>query len=323
MRHSLSDIARQFDLEIDRDTPTEIIGICGLLDDLPEHLSFVISERHVASATNSRIAAFVCRPEQAVPGKINLFHPQPEFMIAQIAALFLPSQLGSLDGVHETAQIATNTDIENDVFIGANVVIGETVRISSGVRIFPNVVVMDRVIIGNDCTIYPNCTIREDSVLGDRVILQPGVTIGGDGYGYVSHNERHMKIPQLGNVVLEDDVEIGANSTVDRARFSETRIGRGTKVDNLVMIGHNVTTGGNCLIVSQVGLSGSTRLGQRVTLGGQVGVAGHLNITDDVTVLGKSGITKDVPEPGVYAGMPLRPVKLWRKAIAKLYAGLR
>jgi len=323
MRHSLSNIARRFDLEIDRDTPTEIIGVCGLLDDLPEHLSFVSSDGHVGAATNSRIAAFISRPEQAVPGKINLFHAHPEYMIAQIAALFLPSQLGTLDGVHKTAQIADSATVKNDAFIGANAVIGASVRIGSGTRIFPNVVVMDRTVIGNDCTIYPNCTIREDSVLGDRVILQPGVTIGGDGYGYVLHDECHVKIPQLGNVILEDDVEIGANSTVDRARFSETRIGQGTKVDNLVMIGHNVTTGRNCLIVSQVGLSGSTRLGERVTLGGQVGAAGHLSITDDVTVLGKGGITKDIRESGVYAGMPLRPVKLWRKAIAKLYAGLR
>ena len=165
--------------------------------------------------------------------------------------------------------------------------------------------------------------MREDSVLGDRVILQPGVSIGGDGFGFVKHGEEHVKIPQLGHVVLEADVEIGANSTVDRGRFTETRIGRGTKVDNLVMLAHNVTTGSHCLIIAQVGVSGSTTLGNRVTLAGQVGTVGHVKVVDDVTVLGKGGITKDIRKPGVYAGMPLKPARLWRKAMARLYAGLR
>ena len=147
--------------------------------------------------------------------------------------------------------------------------------------------------------------------------------IGAAGYGYALHEGRHVKIPQLGRVVLEDDVEVGANSTIDRARFHETRVGRGTKLDNLVMLAHNVVTGEDCLLVSQVGVSGSTRLGDRVVLAGQVGTVGHVTVTDDVTVLGKGGITKDIREPGVYAGMPLKPARLWRRAMARLYAGLR
>jgi UDP-3-O-[3-hydroxymyristoyl] glucosamine N-acyltransferase len=244
-------------------------------------------------------------------------------MIAQIAKLFLPSQLGAADGIHHTAVIADTAVIGDGVYIGAHVAVGEHVRIGARSRIFPNVVIMDRSILGQDCIVYPNCTLREDSILGDRVILQPGVSIGGDGFGFVNHGGEHVKIPQLGHVVLEDDVEIGANSTVDRARFTVTRIGRGTKVDNLVMLAHNVRTGSNCLIISQTGVSGSTRLGDRVTLAGQVGTVGHVNVTDDVTVLGKSGITKDIRKPGIYAGMPIKPARLWRKAMARLYAGLR
>jgi UDP-3-O-[3-hydroxymyristoyl] glucosamine N-acyltransferase len=323
MQHSLSDIARQFKLDFDGNPDIEIAGICGLSDDLADHLSFVNADKHIEAASNSRIPAFITRPGKIVDGKVNLFHKHPEYMIAQVAALFLPSQLGTATGIHAGAIIAGNAVIDVSACLGANVVIGEDVRIGPRTRIFPNVVVMDRVVIGSDCVLYPNCTVREDSILGDRVILQPGVSIGGDGYGYVNHKDRHVKIPQLGHVVIEDDVEIGANSTVDRARFTETRIGRGTKSDNLVMLAHNVTTGTDCLIVSQVGISGSTQIGNRVTLAGQVGTVGHVKVTDDVTVLGKGGITKDIRKPGVYAGMPLKPAKLWRKAMARLYAGLR
>ena len=323
MQYSLSDIVRQFNLDVDGDAAFEITGICGLSDNLPDRLSFVDADKHIEAASESRMPAFVTRPDKAIDGKVNLFHDHPEYMIAQIAELFLPTQLGTAAGIHETAVVAPSANIDDGASIGANVVIGDAVQIGAHTRIFPNVVVMDRTVIGHDCILYPNCTVREDSVLGDRVILQPGVSIGGDGYGYVDHDGKHVKIPQLGHVILEDDVEIGANSTIDRARFTETRIGYDTKVDNLVMLAHNVTTGAHCLIVSQVGVSGSTRLGNRVTLAGQVGTVGHVQVTDDVTVLGKGGITKDIRKPGIYAGMPLKPVKLWRKAMARLYAGLR
>ncbi|MCZ6895330.1 MAG: UDP-3-O-(3-hydroxymyristoyl)glucosamine N-acyltransferase [Gammaproteobacteria bacterium] len=323
MQYSLSDIAERFKLEIDGDETVEITGICGLSDDLPACLSFVAEDQHVEAAARSRIPAVVTRPGRPIAGKANLFHEHPEYMIAQIAELFLPSRLGQADGIHHTAVIADSVVLGDDVCIGAYVVVGEKVQIGARSRVFPNTVIMDRSVLGEDCIVYPNCTVREDSVLGDRVILQPGVSIGGDGFGFVDHGGEHVKIPQLGHVVLEADVEIGANSTVDRGRFTETRIGQGTKVDNLVMLAHNVTTGSHCLIIAQVGVSGSTTLGDRVTLAGQVGTVGHVEIADDVTVLGKGGITKDIRKPGVYAGMPLKPARLWRKAMARLYAGLR
>jgi UDP-3-O-[3-hydroxymyristoyl] glucosamine N-acyltransferase len=323
MQHTLAELARDFALDYSGDAALPLRGVCGLSDDRPGCLSFVNDARHLATAASSQIAAFVTTPALPVPGKANLFHDEPEYLIARLAACFAPTQLDGLAGLHPSAVIGANADVGADVAIGAHVVIGSDVRIGARTRIFPNVVIMDRCNIGADCIVYPNCTLREDSALGDRVILQPGVSIGGDGYGYVRHAGRHVKIPQLGRVVLEDDVEVGANSTIDRARFSETRIGRGTKIDNLVMLAHNVVTGTDCLLVAQVGVSGSTRLGNRVTLAGQVGTVGHVTVTDDVTVLGKGGITKDIREPGVYAGMPLKPVKLWRRAMARLYAGLR
>ncbi|MGE0861447.1 MAG: UDP-3-O-(3-hydroxymyristoyl)glucosamine N-acyltransferase [Gammaproteobacteria bacterium] len=318
----LGRLALEFELDHDGDPTLAIEGVCGLSDDLPARLSFVAQDKYLADAAASRIPAFVTRPGKPVPGKVNLFHAEPEYMMARIAARFAPSQFGDTRGVHPSAIVGISSALGDDSYIGPHVVIGQHVRIGPRCKIFPNVVIMDRVEIGADCIIYPNCTLREDTVLGERVILQPGVSIGGDGFGFVQHDGQHFKIPQLGRVVLEDDVEVGANSTIDRARFSETRIGRGTKIDNLVMLAHNVVTGENCVIVSQVGVSGSTRLGNRVTLAGQVGTVGHVTVTDDVTVLGKGGITKDIREPGIYAGMPLKPARLWRKAMAKLYQGL-
>lgn len=322
MRHALSELASHFDLPLVGDGALTVAGLCGLSDDLPDCLSFVADGKHVAAAAASRIPAFVCAPGQQVPGKACLLHAEPEWTIARIAALFAPSQLGAARGVDPRAVVASSARLGEDVSLGPNVVVGEDVVIGARTRVFPNVVIMDRVRIGPDCIIYPNCTLREDSELGARVILQPGVSIGGDGYGFVRHGGVHCKIPQLGRVVLEDDVEVGANSTIDRARFSETRVGRGTKIDNLVMLAHNVVVGEDCLLVAQVGVSGSTRLGNRVTLAGQVGTVGHVHVADDVTVLGKGGITKDVREAGIYAGMPLKPARLWRRAIARLYAGL-
>ncbi len=323
MRYSLRDLADTFSLAHDGDPALELGGVCGLSDDLPACLAFVTSDNLALAAASRHIPAFVTTPGNGVPGKANLYHAHPEYAIARIAALFAPSQLGAARGIDPRAVIDSTAVIESDVYIGPHVVIGANVHVGARTRIFPNVVVMDRSRIGPDCIVYPNCTLREDSELGARVILQPGVSIGGDGYGYVNHEGAHVKIPQLGRVVLEDDVEVGANSTIDRARFSETRVGRGTKVDNLVMLAHNVVVGEDCLLVSQVGVSGSTRLGNRVTLAGQVGTVGHVTVVDDVTVLGKGGITKDIREAGIYAGMPLKPARLWRKAMARLYAGLR
>ena len=323
MQYRLADIAQEFDVTIEGDETLIITGLCGLSDDKPDCLSFISRRKHVPAAAASKIAAFVTTPELKVAGKTNLYHAAPEHLMAQIAHKFLPAEAGAPGGIHDSAVVAASADVGDGVSIGANAVIGEHVAIGARTRIFANVVVLDRSVLGEDCVIYPNTTIREDSRLGNRVILQPGVTIGGDGFGYVNVDGEHVKIPQLGHVVLEDDVEIGANSTVDRGRFTETRIGRGTKVDNLVMLAHNVATGAHCLIISQTGVSGSTKLGDRVTLAGQVGTVGHVNVTDDVTVLGKGGITKDINKPGVYAGMPLKPAKLWRKAMARLYAGLR
>jgi UDP-3-O-[3-hydroxymyristoyl] glucosamine N-acyltransferase len=316
---TLADIAERYRLQLDGDGGIPIIGLCGIGDDLPQHLSFIRDPAQAALAAASRIAAFVVPPATRVQGKATLRHPNPDFAIAMIAELFAKPACRPPQGVHASAVIAASASFGRSVAIGPHVSIGERVCIGQHSQIMAGCVVMDDVRIGSDCLIYPNCVVREGVQIGDRVILQPGVVLGGDGYGFVWDGSRHFKIPQLGTVVIEDDVEIGANCTIDRGRFTATRIGRGTKIDNLVMVAHNVQVGRDCLLVAQSGISGSTRLGNRVTLAGQVGIVGHIEIGDDVTVLGQSMVTKNIERPGAYAGSPARPAQLWQRAIAGFY----
>ena len=218
--------------------------------------------------------------------------------------------------------IGDNVSIGSGINIGHNVVIGDNVSIEDGVYIEPNVTIEDNVIIkknthikansfigygvkiGENCLIYSNVSVMSFSELGDRVVLHPGCVIGSDGFGFVPFNGKIQKIPQIGNVIIEDDVDIGSNTTIDRARFASTIIKQETKIDNLVQIGHNVIVGEQCLIVSQVGIAGSSVVENNVTIGGQVGVAGHLKIGKNTQICAQSGISKNVPENSVMLGSP-------------------
>ncbi|MDF1823075.1 MAG: UDP-3-O-(3-hydroxymyristoyl)glucosamine N-acyltransferase [Verrucomicrobiales bacterium] len=214
-------------------------------------------------------------------------------------------------GIHETAWVAPDVVLETGkVSVLANATVSAGVSIGAGTRIGSGAVIGERVVIGEDCEIGPNVTIREGCILGDRIVLHAGVVIGGDGFGFEFVEGRHQKIDQLGIVRVESDVEIGASTTIDRARFGETVIGEGTKIDNQVQIGHNVIIGKHCVIVAQTGISGSTRIGDYVTLAAQCGIAGHITIADRVTCGGRSGVIASIKEPGgTYFGYPARPLK--------------
>jgi UDP-3-O-[3-hydroxymyristoyl] glucosamine N-acyltransferase len=322
MAYRLAEIGKQFSLSMEGDDGTlEIDGLCGLSDNFEGHLSFVGDRSLLDAAAKSSIPAFVTLTGCPVAGKANLFHDYPDYAIAKIATLFL-KDVAIPQRVDNSASIASGATIADSAVIGANVVVGTDVKIGERTHIMAGTVLLDRVEVGEDCKIYPNCVLREGSVLRDRIILQPGVVIGGDGFGYIKYEQDRVKIPQLGNVILDSDVEVGANSTIDRARFSSTRIGRGTKIDNNVVVAHNVNVGERCILVAQSGIAGSTRLGNDVVLAGQVGMVGHISVTDNVTLLGQSMATKDIRNPGVWAGSPARPAKLWKRAIARLYAGI-
>ncbi len=246
----------------------------------------------------------------------------PSYAFAAVVKVLATKQRTFTTGIHPMAYVADDVKINADkVSVKAGAVIEAGCEVGDGSEIGSNAVISEGAKVGADCLIYPNVTVREHCIVGDRVILQPGCVIGSDGYGYELVEGRHVKVDQVGIVILEDDVEIGANTAIDRARFGKTVIGEGTKVDNLVQIAHNVQTQKHCLIVSQAGLAGSSKLGNYVTVAAQAGVGGHIEVGDKAILAGRAGATKSVEGGQVYAGFPARPMREEHRkngAVAKL-----
>jgi UDP-3-O-[3-hydroxymyristoyl] glucosamine N-acyltransferase len=242
--------------------------------------------------------------------------PQPYLTFAAAVRLFAPDSRPP-EGVHPLAAVTADVQLGPRVSVGPFVSIGAGARVGEGTIIYPNVTIGEDAQIGRDCVIHAHVSIRERVVIGDRVILQDGVVVGGDGYGFVRRPDgSHEKIPQTAAVVIEDDVELGANTTVDRPAVGETRIRRGTKIDNLVMIAHGVSVGTNVLMAAQVGVAGSTEIGDDVVFGGQVGVGGHLTIGRGAVAVGQSGVTNSVAPGAMVSGYPAIDNREWRRASA-------
>jgi UDP-3-O-[3-hydroxymyristoyl] glucosamine N-acyltransferase len=231
---------------------------------------------------------------------LDIFYPEKPF----------PSSISKNSFIAEDAKIGLKCYIGEFVYIGFGSEVGDNSYISAGVKIGNNVK------IGSNVKIYSNVVIYDDTVIGDNVIIHAGAVIGSDGFGYVNLPDRHVKIRQVGNVVIENDVEIGANSCIDRAALGSTVIGKGTKIDNLVQIGHNVKIGKNCIIVSQVGIAGSCNIGNYVILAGQVGIADHVNIADGTIVMAQAGVMSDITQKGVYVGSPIMEARQFMKSQA-------
>ena len=295
----------------------EITGAAGLDDAKPGDVSFLANPRYTPNVNTTQASAIYLsedanvereipilrakNPYLAYTRALRLFHPEPEF------AAF----------VHESAVIDPSAEVAANVWIGAGVVIGPSSKIGEGVRLYPNVTVYEDVTIGKDSTIHSGTVVRERSQLGERVIIHNNVVVGCDGFGYAKDEQKSwLKIPQTGRVVIEDDVEIGAGTTIDRASVGESRIKRGTKIDNLVQIGHSCTVGEDTLLCAQVGLAGSSHIGSRVILAGQAGVAGHLTIGDDVVITAKSATSHDVPAGKVISGIPAFDNRDWLRSTA-------
>ncbi|MBP9791897.1 MAG: UDP-3-O-(3-hydroxymyristoyl)glucosamine N-acyltransferase [Rickettsiales bacterium] len=239
------------------------------------------------------------------------------FSFARISSLFYPQETSGFSEVSTNSFISKSVVLGKDCRIMDNSYIGKNVRIGDNVIIYPNVFIGDNVVIGNGSVIHDSVSLRY-CLIGERAIIHPGVRIGQDGFGYAVDKGQYIKVPQIGSVIIGNDVEIGANSTIDRGTIEDTIIGDMTKIDNLVQIGHNVIIGKNCFVVSQAGIAGSTKLGNYVVLGGQVGVAGHLNIGDYVQVGGQSGIMKDIDSKEVVWGCPSLPIKEKMREIVML-----
>ena len=308
------------------DCEKPILGVASLDDADQGDLSFYGNPKYLKALRKCRATA-VLVPHgfaEGVPAA-RVWVDNPAEAFAKLLEVFAPPPVSFEPGIHPTAVVASDAEIGADVTILAFAVIESAVRIGARTVVGPHSYIGHHAVLGEDCHIYPHVTIRERSVIASRVILHPGAVIGSDGFGYELRDGRQQKIPQTGIVQIDSDVEVGANSTVDRARFGRTWIQEGVKIDNLVQIAHNVTIGRHSIICAHVGISGSVRVGSYVTLAGKVGVNGHIEIGDGAIVTAMAGITKSVPPREILVGLPAKPMREYKenyvllRNIRKLY----
>lgn len=280
-------------------------------------LVMVTDPRDLAAAEASSAAALLVEGAITPSSKPFLRSKNVRASFARVLSAFLPTD-GRPGGIHPTALVAPDACIGPDVQLGPFVVVGAGAKIGPRTTVHAGTTIGTRVQIGADCLLHPHVTIYPNGVLGDRVIIHSGTVIGSDGFGYATEEGVHLKVPHLGRVVIEDDVEIGANVAVDRATLGETRIGRGTKIDNLVQVAHNVVIGEGSLVVSQVGISGSVTIGSGAVLAGQAGAVDHVRIGAGARVLARAGVTKDVPDGATVSGFPARDHREEVRAMASV-----
>ena len=294
-------------------------GIAPLQTAEPDQISFLDNRKYVAALEATRAGAVIVHPDLAarVPSTaVAIVTSDPHPAWARVATLFFPLP-PAVPGVHPSAIVAPDADIDPTAEVGPLCVIGAGVRIGPRCRIAPLAVIGDGVVMGRDCRIGSHASVSH-ALLGDRVVLYPGARVGQDGFGFAVTPEGFLTVPQLGRAILEDDVEIGSNSTVDRGSLHDTVIGAGSRLDNLVQIGHNCRIGRCCVLVAQVGVSGSTVLEDFVMLGGQAGLAGHLRIGKGARIAAQAGVIGDVPAGAAYMGFPAEPSRAFLRSVATL-----
>jgi UDP-3-O-[3-hydroxymyristoyl] glucosamine N-acyltransferase len=314
----LSELAALTAARIDGDSgDLEITGAAGLDDASPGDVTFLANPRYTPRVNTTQASAIYLSEDAQIDREIPILRATNPYLAYTRALRLFHPEPAFVPFIHESAVIDPTATVAANVWIGACAVIGPSSRIDEGVRIYPNVTIYEGVTIGRDSIIHSGAVIRERSQIGERVVIHNNVVVGCDGFGYAKDEQKSwLKIPQTGRVVVEDDVEIGAGTTIDRASVGESRIGRGTKIDNLVQIGHSCTVGEDTLLCAQVGLAGSSHIGSRVILAGQAGVAGHLTIGDDVVVTAKSATSHDVPAGKVISGIPAFDNRDWLRSTA-------
>ncbi|MFA4888360.1 MAG: UDP-3-O-(3-hydroxymyristoyl)glucosamine N-acyltransferase [Candidatus Omnitrophota bacterium] len=316
MPKTLKEIARLIGGEIVGEADVVISGVAGIKEARRGEITFLANHKYFPLIDKTSASAIITSLEVARAAKPIIRVENPSLAFIKIVNFFSGGPERHFKGVHPSAVLGKGVSLGKDVAIGASAVIGEGVSIGSDSVIYPGVFVGAKSKIGNDTLIYPNVSIRENTIIGSRVIIHSGAVIGSDGFGFIPVEGKHHKIPQVGIVEIGDDVEIGANAAIDRARFDKTVIGCGTKIDNLVHIAHNVVLGENCIIIAQAGVSGSTTIGKGATLAGQAGLVGHINIGEGAIVAAQAGVTKSVPANTIVSGYPAQEHELAKRVNA-------
>lgn len=307
MKLTLQEIANLVKGELVGNTDVLITGISGIKEALPGDITFLANSKYFPLLKTTKASAVITSKEIDFKLKPCIRTDNPSLAFAKVVTLLSDYKAKHPQGIHPTAIISSKAKLGQNLSIGPYTVIEDDVVIGDNTIIYASCYIGQNTQIGNNCLIYPNVTLREKIKLGNNIIVHSGTVIGSDGFGFANVDEIQEKIPQIGTVILEDNVEIGANVTIDRARFDKTIIGKGTKIDNLVQIAHNVVTGKNCIIVAQAGISGSTELGDKVIIAGQAGLVGHIKIGNNTVIAAQAGVTKSFPANVIVSGYPAKP----------------
>ncbi|MFC1807366.1 UDP-3-O-(3-hydroxymyristoyl)glucosamine N-acyltransferase [Candidatus Omnitrophota bacterium] len=319
MKKTLKEIASLVDGELIGDGNIEISSVSGIREAQEGDITFLANPLYKPLLGITKASAVITSKDDAPVSKPTIRTDNPSMAFSKVVSAFQAQKQKELPtGINKSAIIGKNVVLGDNISIGPFVVIEDGSSIGDGTLVFPHTYIGSNSQIGANSKIYPNVTIRENAIIGNNVIIHSGTVVGSDGFGYVQIDDKYQKIPQAGKVVIEDDVEIGSNVSIDRARFGETVIGRGTKIDNLVQIAHNVKIGENAVIVSQSGIAGSSSLGKNVTVAGQVGITGHLKIGDNVIIAARSGVSKSLPAGSVVMGAPVKPMAEEKKILVSL-----
>ena len=304
--YRLGQLARLVDGMVEGDASVTITGVSSLEDAQDGHIAYLAEAQLLPQGENCEASALIVPPGTKLETKPIIVTEEPRLAFSKVLELFAPERRLP-EGIHPLAHVGENVAIGAGVGIGPGAFIGNNVIIGEDAVIHALAYIGHEVTIGDHCELFPHTYLGDRVILGSRVSVHAGAVIGSDGFGYYATAEGHRKIPQIGTVILEDDVVVGANSTVDRSTVSATRIGRGTKIDDGVHVAHNVVLGENCLLCGHVGIAGSARIGNNVVMGGKAGINDHITICDDVVIGGGADVYGDIDQPGVYSGTPARP----------------
>lgn len=318
MTVTVKDIVELIKGELAGDGAVEIKGVSGIDEAEKGEITFIDNPKFKGLIKSTKASCVITSFDVDDTDKPVIKCKNPSLAITKIVEDIFPHKINHPSGIDKSARLGKNVLLGMRAVVGANSVIQDNVSVGDGSIIYPLVYIGEGVKIGKNSIIYPNVTIRERVTIGNNVIIHGGAVIGSDGFGFLRDGAVLRKIPQMGIVEVQDDVEIGANTAIDRARFGRTVIGKGTKIDNLVQIAHNVKIGQNCIIVAQAGISGSVDIGNNVILGGQTGITDHVEIGDNAMVAAKGGITKSVPPNTVMSGIPARPHHLSKRLVAHI-----